>query len=392
MNIAKEAEALSSYISEKRRYFHRHAELSFKESNTTDVLARELAALGYQVKLFSDYEGVLATLPNTKDRRTVLLRSDIDALPITEDTGADFASEHAGVMHACGHDCHMAMLLGAAKLLAAHKEALPGTVKLLFQSAEETGYGAKYYVEQGILDGISAALGLHMSPYIPKGTLNIENGSRMAACTNFRLVFHGEAAHGSTPHLGHDAIVAASAAVMNIQTAVSRMNNPLSPLVVTIGSVKAGKQFNIICDTVTMEGTIRSFDRDVTAKAPEWVKNIAEGTAKTLGCSAEFTPVSFEPAVINENDALTDLARHAAASLFGDDVLASQKPVMASEDFSLIMEKVPSVFCYLGAKEEGMDAPLHSSHFLPDDSVLYRGAALHAQFALDYFAKGGTEK
>lgn len=390
MNITHQAEALSPYIRKLRRHFHRHGELSFQETDTTACIARELAALGYAVRTFPDHPGVIADLTGSSDRRTVLLRSDIDALPITEETGADFASETPGVMHACGHDCHMAMLLGAAQILASRRDEISGTVRLLFQSGEESGHGAGYYLAHGLLDGVDAALGLHMSPAIPKGTFNIQKGPRMAACTNFRLTFRGLSAHGSTPHLGRDAIVAASAAILSIQTAVSRRNDPLSPLVVTIGSIRAGRQFNIICDEAVLEGTIRSFDRAVTREAPLWVKEIAEGTARTLGCSAEFTPVSYEPAVINETNALTALAASAAETLFGAQCLSSQPPFMASEDFSLIMEKVPSVFCYLGAKEDTMTAPLHSSRFFPDDSILYRGAALHAAFALDYLKTEGA--
>ncbi len=386
MNIAKEAEALSSYIVEKRRYFHQHPELSFKETETTAFLANELARFGYEITTFEDYHGVLATLHGNGEGKTVLLRSDIDALPITEATDAPFASEHPGVMHACGHDCHMAMLLGAAQLLAAHQKDFSGTVKLLFQSAEESGHGAPYYIEKGILNDVDGALGMHMSPYIPKGQLSIQKGARMAACTDFTLTVKGLSAHGSTPHLGHDAIVAASSIIGNLQTAVSRQNDPLQPLVVTIGKIRAGKQFNIICGEAVMDGTIRCFDRDLAQKAPEWVRSIAEGTALTLGCSIDFHIIDQEPPVTNDHDAVTDTAYEAAKTALGADIFTEEAPVMASEDFSFIMEKVPAVFCFLGARDEsaGMTAPLHSAHFLPDDSLLWHGTALHAQFALDF--------
>lgn len=389
MNISKEAEALSPYIQQQRRHFHQYPELSFKENQTTAYLAEALTAMGYAVTRFEDYTGLLATLQGKSAGKTVLLRSDIDALPITEETRAPFASQNPGVMHACGHDCHMAMLLGTAKLLAAHQEDVSGTVKLLFQAAEESGHGAPYYLEHDLLQGIDGAFGMHMSPYIPKGQLNIQEGPRMAACSDFTITVTGLSAHGSTPHLGHDAIVAASSIIMNLQTAVSRLNDPLKPLVVTIGKVRGGKQFNIICGQVVLEGTIRCFDPSLAKTAPDWVTHIAKGTAETLGCSAALHMVDQEPPVVNDHDRLLQTAQQAAKKVLGEAILTPQDSVMASEDFAYIMDKIPSVFCFLGARDDAMTAPLHSPHFLPDDSLLWHGTALEAQFALDFLEGKG---
>ena len=391
MSLKDEADRLSPYIRAMRRHFHRHGELSFEEKATTLRIADELRPLGYEVTTFPDYYGLTAKLTGDPAGPSVVLRADIDALPLTEATGADFASETPGVMHACGHDCHTAMLLGAARLLAAHREELGGTVTLLFQSAEESGHGMQYYLDHHCFDGAAAAFGLHMSADIPKGTVAVPRGPLMASCTDFRCVVRGVSAHGSTPHLGRDAIAAASALLLNLQTLVSRMNNPLHPLVMTVGRVHGGKQFNIICDEVTLEGTIRSFDRDMSRRAPELFRTIAEGTAAALGCTAEFDPFSFEPVTSNDHDELTDLARRAAVSLFGEDALTDEPRSMASEDFSLLMERVPAVFAKVGARDEAMAWPLHSDHFCPDDSFLWQGAALHAQFALD-FLRGKGDK
>lgn len=389
MNLKEEALALSPYIAKERRHFHRHGELSFHETDTTAHIAAELKKDGIDAETFEDYPGVIGTIQGAHPGRTVLLRSDIDALPIVEASGSDFASRNPGVMHACGHDCHMAMLLGAAKLLAAHRDELYGTVKVFFQSGEESGYGMKYYLRHHCFDGVDAAFGMHMEPHIPKGCFSIEKGPRLASCTDFRLTVHGVSAHGSTPHLGKDAIVAASAILMNLQTLVSRRNNPLHPLVVTIGKVRAGKQFNIICDEVVLEGTIRALDRTLWKEAPKWFAEVAENTAKALGCTAEFDPYSAEPVTENRCDDLTDIARKAAVSLFGEKALYHLPPVMASEDFSYLMEEVPALFALVGTKEEGKTVyPLHSDHFCADDSELWRGAALHARFAMDYL-KGG---
>lgn len=389
MNLKEEAQALSPYIVKERRHFHRHGELSFHETDTTAHIAAELTKDGIEVETFDDHPGVIGTIKGAHPGRTVLLRSDIDALPIQEESGSVFASENPGVMHACGHDCHMAMLLGAAKLLAAHKADIHGTVKVFFQSGEESGYGMKYYIAHHCFDGVDAAFGMHMEPHIPKGCFSIEKGPRLASCTDFRLTVHGVSAHGSTPHLGRDAIVAASAILMNLQTLVSRRNNPLHPLVVTIGKVRAGKQFNIICDKVVLEGTIRALDRSLWKEAPVWFAEVAENTAKALGCTAEFDPYSAEPVTENRCDDLTEIARKGAVDLFGEGVLYHLPPVMASEDFSYLMEEVPSLFALVGTKEEGKPVyPLHSDHFCADDSELWRGAAIHARFAIDYL-KGG---
>ncbi len=391
MTFKDEAEQLSPYIQEMRRHFHRHGELSFQEKATTARIAEELRPLGYDIQTFPDYCGLIATLRGPAPGRTVLLRADIDALPLDEKTGADFASENPGVMHACGHDCHTAMLLGAAKLLAAHRDEITGTVKLLFQSAEESGHGMQYYLDHHCTDDVDAAFGIHMSADIPKGTLSVNHGPLMSSCTDFRCRIHGTSAHGSTPHLGHDAIVAASSVLLNLQTLVSRLNNPLHPLVMTIGFVRGGKQFNILCDEVLMEGTIRSFDRDMSRRAPELFREIAENTARALGCRAEFIPVSFEPVTANEHKELTDMTRRAVVDLFGEEALATDPRSMASEDFSLLMERVPSVFAKVGARDEaaGMTYPLHSDHFCPDDRYLWQGAALHARFALDFLSGKG---
>ena len=253
MDFAREAAELLPYIQNHRRHIHQYPELSFREKETTEYIQKELESMGIEVIRFSDYYGLIGVLKGGRAGKTVLLRADIDALGIREENELDFCSVHAGVMHACGHDCHSAMLLGAAKILSAYRDALKGTVKFLFQSAEESGHGANYYVDHGCLDGVDAAMAIHMMNEIPEGTFSIEAGPRMASCTDFTLTVHGTATHGSMPHLGHDAIVAASAVIMNLQTLVSRQHSPLRPLVVSIGSVRAGSQFNIVADEVVMK-------------------------------------------------------------------------------------------------------------------------------------------
>lgn len=386
MNFKEEAQTLNSYIKEHRRYIHQHPELTFQEKNTTEYIKQALAAEKIPTETFPDFYGVIGTIKGAKPGKTILLRADIDALGIVENNGLPYQSIKAGVMHACGHDCHAAMLLAAGKILQAHKGELAGTVKLLFQASEECGHGAVYYVDHGCLKGVDAAMAIHVMPDIPAGTLSIEEGPRMASCTNFYLKVKGVSAHGSTPNLGKDAIVAASSLIMNLQTLVSRENSPLNPLVLTFGSVRAGKQFNIICDNVELAGTIRTFSEEAFAQVPARVKEMAEEITRALGCSVEYSEDTKEPAADNDHPELVAIGRQAAAKLYGAAVLAHMQQKMGSEDFSFITHTVPGVLCFLGYYDEtcGAVAPLHSEKFFLNDDILTRGAALYAQFAYDY--------
>ena len=388
MNFSVEAASLLPWIQEIRRHIHRYPELSFKEKNTTEYIEKELEKLGIEVVRFPDYYGLIGILKGKGEGKTLLLRADIDALPVNEENTLDFCSVHKGIMHACGHDCHTAMLLGAAKLLAAHRDQWKGTVKFLFQSGEESGHGSNYYVDHGCLHDVDDAMAIHVMNDIPKGTFNMEAGPRMASCTDFTLTVHGTAAHGSTPHLSHDAIVAASAIIMDIQTLVSREHSPLRPLVVSIGSIRAGSQFNIVADEVVMKGTIRTFDRELLKSMPGRLESLAKGVAEAMGCHVAMDIDTSEPVAINDHEEIRKLAEKAAETLYGD-CLSPMKQKMGSEDFSVIMEKVPSVLCFLGyhSEEDGALYPLHSKDFHINDDMLDRGAALFAEFATDFLGK-----
>lgn len=388
MNFSVEAASLLPWIQKIRRHIHRYPELSFKEKNTTEYIEKELENMGIEVVRFPDYYGLIGILKGKEEGKTLLLRADIDALPVDEENTLDFCSVHKGIMHACGHDCHTAMLLGAAKLLAAHRDQWKGTVKFLFQSGEESGHGSNYYVDHGCLHDVDGAMAIHVMNDIPKGTFNMEAGPRMASCTDFTLTVHGTAAHGSTPHLGHDAIVAASAIIMDIQTLVSREHSPLRPLVVSIGSIRAGSQFNIVADEVVMKGTIRTFDRELFKSMPGRLESLSKGVAEAMGCHVAMDIDTSEPAAINDHEEIRKLAEKAAETLYGD-CLSPMKQKMGSEDFAVIMEKVPSILCFLGyhSEEDGALYPLHSRNFHINDDMLDRGAALFAEFATDFLGK-----
>ena len=397
MNFAIRAAELKDEIIAHRHYLHQHAELSFQEKETTAYLVEQLTKLGIPVQSFDDYTGCIATIQGGQPGKTVLLRADIDALPIQENSGVEFESIHPGVMHACGHDCHASMLLGAAQLLWEQREQLKGTVKLLFQAAEEVFVGSHYYWDKGYLSDVDAAMGMHVWPTVDSGKLCVQDGPLMASCDNFKITVHGVSAHGSQPHNGRDAIVAASAIICNLQTIVSRINDPLNSLVVSVGTIKAGTQFNIITDTAVMEGTVRAHTAEGRGLVEENMRRIVDATALAMGCTAEIEYNYLEPPVRNDDLALNKIAREAAKNLYGEDVLRSTALATGSEDFSYIMEKIPSsMFVFLGCRDEETDCvyPVHNEKFKINENILPVGAAEYAQFAADYLDKhaGGAGK
>lgn len=386
MDYVAQALQNEDHILRLRRHFHQNPELSLEEQQTTEDIASALTALGIPVKRYENHTGLVADITGGKPGGCVLLRADIDALPIPEDTGLPYASQN-GNMHACGHDCHIAMLLGAAKLLQENRDELRGKVRLLFQSAEETYVGAKYAIEQGCLEGVDAAFGIHIWSLLDAPLISIESGPRMAACENFDITIHGTAAHGSSPHLGCDAVAAAAAGIMQLQGYVARRHNAASPLVVSIGTIHGGERRNIVADTVTLSGTARCFDNDLRARLHEDILALFNAAAAPYGCTAEWKHLpSCERAVINEDETLVQIGQAAARKLFGETALCRFPALMASEDFARYGEHVPSLFCFLGGGNPQLGAihPHHNEHFCIDESVLSRGAALYAQFATDF--------
>ena len=389
MDIRALAEKYEGYIIEQRRWFHAHPELSWEEFGTTDHIQEELEKMGLEVHRFEGRPGCTAMIYGGKavpGAKTVALRADIDALPVEEKTGLSFASENPGVMHACGHDNHMAMLLGAAKILCEVKDELEGNVKLLVQAAEETCFGAEYYVQQGVLDGVDAIYGQHIWAGLEAPYLNVQPGVRMASCDNFTITVEGSSTHGSTPHLGTDAIVAAASIIMNIQTIVSRNNDPLNALVVSIGEIHGGQRFNILANKVVMEGTCRTHSREMRGKIEPLLRRICEDTAAAFGAKAELKYDAFPSPVINDHDDLNQIAHDAAVKLYGEEGIKEMPRVMGSEDFAYFMDVVPGIFGFLGSRDAEHQASNHNDCYDVPEDVLKRGAAMHAQFAADYLS------
>ena len=385
MNLAQTALGLRDYIQSWRRRLHQYPELSLQEVQTTQALAEELDRLGIPVIRFPGHTGLIGVIAGSFPGKTVLLRADIDALPIRENTGLPYAAQN-GAMHACGHDCHAAMLLGAARLLLEHREELPGTVRLLFQAAEETSHGAEYFISQGCLDGVDAAFGIHIWSGLTAPLISVEAGPRMAACDNFELVVHGTAAHGASPHLGCDGIAAAAAAVTALQGYVARRHDVFQPLVVTIGSIHGGEAPNILADTVTLSGTARCFDEALRARLQGDLEALFSAACLPYGCTAQLHWHSLAPAVVNHDPHLVETGRQAARKLYGPRGLGHLAPLMVSEDFAYYSQHVPTLFCFLGGGNPEINAiyPHHNECFRIDEDALPRGAALYAQFALDY--------
>lgn len=389
MDIRALAEQYESYIIEQRRWFHAHPELSWEEFGTTDHIQQELEKMGLEVHRFDGRPGCTAMIYGGKaapGAKTVALRADIDALPVEEKTGLPFTSQNPGVMHACGHDNHMAMLLGAARILCDLKDELAGNVKLLFQAAEETCFGAEYYVQQGVLDGVDAIYGQHIWAGLEAPYLNVQPGVRMASCDNFTITVEGSSTHGSTPHLGTDAIVAAASIIMNIQTIVSRNNDPLNALVVTIGEIHGGQRFNILANKVVMEGTCRTHSREMRGKIEPLLRRVCEDTAAAFGARAELKYDAFPSPVINDHDDLNQIAHDAAVKLYGEEGIKEMPRVMGSEDFAYFMDVVPGIFGFLGSRDAEHQASNHNDCYDAPEEVLKRGAAMHAQFAADYLS------
>jgi amidohydrolase len=385
--LRHEADALAVEMVKWRREIHRHPELGFEEHRTAALVAKELQALGLEVSTGVARTGVVGVLRAASPRAEgMLLRADMDALPIEEAGRSDFRSEVSGLMHACGHDGHTAMLLGAAGLLARRREQLPRHVTFCFQPAEEGQGGAREMIAEGVLAAGEAAtaFALHLWTPFPAGTVHVRPGPIMASSDEFHAALIGRGGHGAQPHLAVDPIVAASHAVLALQSVVSRFTDPLEPAVVTVGTFRAGHASNVIPAEATLEGTMRSLGETVRARLHERVRETLEGAARAGGCELRYALHPGYPAVVNDAHSV-ERVRRAGAEVFGEANLVEPAPLMAAEDFSYFLREVPGAFVLLGAGNDrlGLTAPHHSPEFDFDESVLPRGAELLARLALD---------
>ncbi len=379
--LAAEAEAMAGALVEWRRDFHRHPELAFAEERTAAVIRAFLESAGIEVRACGG-TGLRGVLRGGRPGRTVALRADMDALPVDEVADHGYRSQNSGVMHACGHDGHMAIVMGAARLLAARREAMAGNVVFLFQPAEESPPGgAARMIAEGALDGVDAVFGLHLWQPLPSGVVGLHAGATMAQADNFEVTVRGRSGHASQPNLTVDPVVAAAEVVIAAQTIVSRFTSPLEPVVVSFTTVHGGRVHNIIPDEVTMTGTVRTFDPATQLAVKRRLEEVCEATSRLFGATVAFTYIDGYPPLVNDAGSI-ELVRRVAARELGGDAVRAVAPVMGGEDFAYYLQRVPGAFALLGIGD-GHPHPHHSASFDIDERVLPLGVRLLAAVALE---------
>jgi amidohydrolase len=367
-----------------RRDLHAHPELAFEEIRTAGVVARELTRLGISHQTGVGRTGVVGTIQGGRPGPVLAIRGDMDALPIDERTGLAFASEDPGKMHACGHDVHTSTLLGVAAILQKLAPDMAGSVRLLFQPAEEILGGAEAMIADGALDGVNMALGFHNHPDIPVGHFGYVRGATYAACDRFRIVVRGVSGHAAYPQATVDPIVAAAHLITTLQTVVSREVGPLDPCVVTVGAIHAGTVNNIIPDACELLGTVRSLSADVRATAEAALHRICAGLDSTFRTKTELDWQPGVPPTMNA-DAVLDGSVAAITRQLGD-VFVPSVPTMGAEDFAVIAAKVPSFVLRVGSGAPGRADHLHNSSYQPDEACIALGAQALARAAMDLLA------
>ncbi len=387
MNIQKDLLATEEYVILKRREFHANPELSFQEKETKGVICRELKAIGIPyVELESNC--VVGTIAGSLAGKKIAIRADMDALPIQEKTDVAYASKHDGVMHACGHDGHVAMLLGAAKVLSNYKEHLAGEVKLCFQSAEEMGGGAKEILEYlESLGGVDEAIAIHLWSGIESGKISIVEGARMAAGDAFWIEVQGKGGHGSRPDNCIDPIKPAAQILLALSAIPANRHSTLDPVVIHIGELSAGTLGNIFPQSATMSGGIRTFSREARERIPKIMKQVVEHGANMYGAKAVFTHRKGVPAVYNHPEQVKK-AWAVVDTIDGLD-LDPFEPICASENFGLYGEKYKGFMAFLGIRnaEKACDYEHHHPKFNMDESTLIRGVEFFTRYVLDFLEK-----
>ena len=391
-DLLQDAHGIAGRITALRRAIHAEPELGLDTPKTLAKVKAELADIPLEWREGKSCTGAVAVLNAGKQGRSVLLRGDMDALPMPEETGLEFASTVPGRMHACGHDTHTAMLAGAARILAARADALPGEVRFMFQPGEEGYHGARFMLDDGLLDPLpEAAFALHIMPNAPHGVIGSRAGTLLASADMLEIAVVGRGGHASMPHNTRDPVPVACEIVLALQTMVTRRFEATEAVVVTITQIDAGTAHNVIADRALMKGTIRTLSPEKRQAVWADIRRVAENIAAAHDCSAEVKVTEGFPPTVNDVRAVT-LAEGVATSLPGGEFMDMASPVMGAEDFSYVLEKVPGMMAFLGVAEEGADfrqcCSIHSTRMMVDETVLPRGTAFLAGCATRFLDRG----
>ncbi len=374
--IQKEVDQIFDRIVNIRHEIHQNPELSGHEEETRLLIRSILEAEGIPFRTFEEHYGVIADIVKDPALPTVAIRGDMDALPMPENSAKPYASKKEGIMHACGHDAHTATALGCALVLNRLKEKLPGNVRIIFQPSEEVlEGGSSQMIEAGALEGVSAIFGLHVYPYLRTGQIGYKYGVMMAASDTFRFDIYGKTAHGARPHEGIDAILVTAMVIDSLNHIVSRRIDPLHPAVISMGKIEGGKAPNVICDFVSVAGTVRTVNASVREKIPEMMETTIAGICKAMDAKYHFD-YEFGPPELKNNDHMVDLLKRAALEILGPEGLVDLiDPVMGGEDFARYLQVVPGAFFRLGIcnEEKGTCVPQHNTRFDVDDDALAIG-------------------
>ncbi|HXW77407.1 MAG TPA: M20 family metallopeptidase [Candidatus Eremiobacteraceae bacterium] len=368
-----------------RRDLHRHPELGFEEVRTARIVADRLTRLGYEVRTGVGQTGVVGVLHTGRPGKTILLRADMDALPILEQSEVEFASVNDGKMHACGHDGHVAILLGAAQLIADRRAELCGTIVLCFQPAEEGKGGAKAMIEDGVLDSprVDRVYGLHLLSQAPSGVIRVRPGPVMASSDSIEITVRGRGGHGAAPHETVDPIVTAAQFINGVQTVVSRKVEPIEPAVVTIGAISGGTIHNVIPDEVRLLGTVRSFSADVRRAMQPRIEAVLRGCCEAQGATYDLNYIWRYPVTAND-PVEAAYVRELAKKTVGAERSQEMTPTMGAEDFSYMLEQRPGCFFFLGTRaDERTGVPHHNARFAIDEAALENGVRMMVALALD---------
>ena len=369
-------------LHELRRHLHAHPELSGEENLTASLIANELRTYGWRVKEGVGKTGIVAEIGDT-NKPLVGLRVDMDALPIEEKTDLVYSSLREGVMHACGHDFHICIGLGVARLLSEYPITDAG-IRLLFQPAEEIAEGAKWMRSDGATKGLDALFGVHVFPDLPVGTIGVRTGNLTAAAGELEIEVIGESGHGARPHQSIDAIWIASRVIGGLQEAIARKLDALNPLVISFGRIEGGRAFNVIADRVKLLGTVRCLDETLHESLPSWIENIVQGIASSFGAKATVHYRCIAPIVVNDAHLTNFLELNAKLVIGAERVLRLEKPSLGAEDFAEFLQDVPGTMFRLGVSGENGCAPLHSGFFSPDESSLEIGVHILAKTLMEW--------